>query len=963
LETALALPSEETTENRLEPPDPQESEAALNQPMSLRLKVVLVAIALTVTPGLAVGLLVTLGVNQRVQQLKSENPVAVEVVSPLQKQLPLWFGLGALVSGGIAAAVASRGVRPVLQATDRSNHMVRRITRGLSSSSGDAEGAWGTLTQNLEFLDAQLPGLLSHQEGQVEHFRILMQMGQRIRKAYTVEEAFRIAVTEIRQILRADRVAVYRFDSEVDGTIIEESVGAGWPKMLWAVVEDVHMADYLDFYRQGNIRAINDLFNSGLDDCHIGLLSRFGIKANLVAPLIRNGQLYALLIVNQCSAPRTWQPEEINLVAEITQEMSWAMDMLAVIEQTSHQGDENQILLDIVRKVRASLDEEHVLQSVVSEWRKALRTDRMIVYGFDAHWYGTVIAESVVPGVPKALYAEIYDPCFAEGYVDQYRAGRLQAVDDISQAGLTECHLNQLAPFRVKANLVAPILKDDQLYGLLIAHECSEPRQWQPWEINLHRQLAIQVGYALEHARAMQQVDAEMVQMQQIMSLSKTIWRSLHRGDFLAITVDQLRKMLQTDRVIVYQFDPQWYGTVVAESVASGLPKTLWAEIRDPCFAQGFVGQYQDGRVKATPDIYSAGLTDCHLQQLETYQVKSNLVVPILKDDRLFALLIAHECRNPRDWQSVEINLMRQVALQLGFALDQTENMVQLEQAAEQAVATVQAQGNTDPALLTEWSTWLENSAEQATTLQASALEQLETATHVYQNLKAGAATTQDAETLMTQSAQQSQQIEQSLTLVVSQLGQIQGLLETIHRTHAVLTEATQHQSQMGQTTAGSLDTAKEISAQLKHQAMNAALEAARVGDSVQGFAAIGDKVLGLTRQLDSELSGIQPLANSLQNEARALWNEVAENTQLVASGMDQVQQLQADCDRLMADCQVLEANLQVLSETLVYQNQVLTNASEGCLGMARQARQTSEQSIAIATAINNWRRSLNQQV
>ncbi|MEA5505196.1 hypothetical protein VB735_19200 [Halotia wernerae UHCC 0503] len=79
-----------------------------------------------------------------------------------------------------------------------------------------------------------------------------------------------------------------------------------------------------------------------------------------------------------------------------------------------------------------------------------MSTDRVMVYSFDANWYGTVIAEAVLPGFPKALRANIKDPCFAEGYVEQYQSGRVQAVNNIYEAGLSACHISQLEPFAVK---------------------------------------------------------------------------------------------------------------------------------------------------------------------------------------------------------------------------------------------------------------------------------------------------------------------------------------------------------------------------------------------------------------------------------------------------------------------------------------------------------------------------------
>jgi len=41
---------------------------------------------------------------------------------------------------------------------------------------------------------------------------------------------------------------------------------------------------------------------------------------------------------------------------------------------------------------------------------------------------------------------------------------------------------------------VVPILQGEQLWGLLIAHQCSGPRHWQQFEISLLNQLATQVA-------------------------------------------------------------------------------------------------------------------------------------------------------------------------------------------------------------------------------------------------------------------------------------------------------------------------------------------------------------------------------------------------------------------------------------------------------------------------------------
>ena len=138
----------------------------------------------------------------------------------------------------------------------------------------------------------------------------------------------------------------------------------------------------------------------------------------------------------------------------------------------------------------------------------------------------------------------------------------------------------------------------------------------------------------------------------------------------------EVRFLIKSDRLIFYQFDHNWSGTVIAESVAQGFPKSLGAEINDPCFAENYIHKYRRGRIQATRNIYEAGLTECHIQQLENFAVKSNLVIPVVvrteiepEKDELIGLLIAHQCSTTRIWNNAEIDYLKEVASQLGLAL------------------------------------------------------------------------------------------------------------------------------------------------------------------------------------------------------------------------------------------------------------------------------------------------------
>jgi len=369
-----------------------------------------------------------------------------------------------------------------------------------------------------------------------------------------------------------------------------------------------------------------------------------------------------------------------------------ADQLQTLIQNQEAEAERAQLLADATLRIRQSLNLEDILETAVKEVRKALHTDRALIYQFNADWIGTVVAESVAPGWTQAIGEKIDDPCFRERYVELYKNGRVRAIDNIYQANLLNYHISTLERFEVKANLVAPILKDNQLLGLLIAHQCSQARAWQQPEIDLFTQIAFQIGFALDQANLLERQKAEAKRTQLFNDITLRIRRSLNLEDILKTAVQEVRQALYTDRVVIYQFDTDWGGTVVAESVAPGWTQALSEKIDDPCFRDRHIELYKNGRVRATDNIYQAGLTNCHINILERFEVKANLVAPILKDEQLLGLLIAHHCSEPRAWQQPDIDLFTQIAFQIGFALDQANLLQQVEKARREAEVISQEQ-------------------------------------------------------------------------------------------------------------------------------------------------------------------------------------------------------------------------------------------------------------------------------
>jgi len=183
------------------------------------------------------------------------------------------------------------------------------------------------------------------------------------------------------------------------------------------------------------------------------------------------------------------------------------------------QTERERMMTAIAQKIRQSLDLSQILNTTVAEVREFLHTDRVIIYRFEPDWSGTIVVESVTPEWKPILGTNVKDTCFVETYGEPYKNGRIQAVEDIYTAGLTQCHIDLLAEFEVRANLVVPILKGQELWGLLVAYQCSSPRKWQELEINLLQELATQVAIAIQQAELYCQLEIANQELQHLANL------------------------------------------------------------------------------------------------------------------------------------------------------------------------------------------------------------------------------------------------------------------------------------------------------------------------------------------------------------------------------------------------------------------------------------------------------------
>lgn len=189
-----------------------------------------------------------------------------------------------------------------------------------------------------------------------------------------------------------------------------------------------------------------------------------------------------------------------------------------------------------------------------------------------------------------------------------------------------------------------------------------------------------------KHAEIALRQQAEKEQLTAAITLR--IRQSLDLQEVLQATVNEVRRFLETDRVLIYQFLPEQQGKIVVESVSDHGISLLNQDVKDNCFLEQAGEWFNQGHLKHYDNIYTANLNPCYVQFLAKLQVAAQLCVPILQGDRSWGLLIAYHCQTSRQWQACEMDLLQQLATQVAIAVQQSElyERMQTELAERQRV-------------------------------------------------------------------------------------------------------------------------------------------------------------------------------------------------------------------------------------------------------------------------------------
>ena len=256
------------------------------------------------------------------------------------------------------------------------------------------------------------------------------------------------------------------------------------------------------------------------------------ICSSLVVPLICQQELMAVLALHQCSLPRLWEEDEVQLVLMVADQAALALSQAYAYEQVRALAKREALINTITSAIRSSLDPQDIFAAITQQLGQALQVDGCVL----SLWTEEdefVECVALYDSFQHSENLHRHSPTQASPDPDNNPGSKNHLVPPrlpYSQASIQENPILQQMlqthepvvignvshspsdvqgfdlPLKMPARslMFVPLLADGKCIGSITLHEGKKVRRWLSADIDLAKAVAAQAAIAVQQSHLYQ---------------------------------------------------------------------------------------------------------------------------------------------------------------------------------------------------------------------------------------------------------------------------------------------------------------------------------------------------------------------------------------------------------------------------------------------------------------------------
>jgi len=282
-----------------------------------------------------------------------------------------------------------------------------------------------------------------------------------------------------------------------------------------------------------------------------------GIVSFRALPIVQHGTLLGVLAIG-ARAPFRLGPDDEELLDAFVAQAAVALDHARLYAETRRRLDETRALLEVTEILTSTLDTRQLLKRVTIRTAQVCRVDRCTLELWDGDRVIPLMSQFADGHHDRAMWEAFihmrpYPPREVPAQARALETRRPVIVEDATTTD--QLPREWVEAFRHKSYLVVPLIRQDQVMGVLTLDYCEQVTPFQRWQVDLATAIAGQLALALENARLYAEARERLRETTTLLAVSQALSQPGPVEDAMRRAARELARAVGCDMAAVYVVD------------------------------------------------------------------------------------------------------------------------------------------------------------------------------------------------------------------------------------------------------------------------------------------------------------------------------------------------------------------------------------------------------------------------